>query len=76
MERRAAAPVLNVLTGYGPNGSIILSGQVTAANPGNLTVTFTGMVDAQVTTAADGSFSADFRGRENNQSSYGCRGQW
>ena len=53
-----AAPVISLNPPvYGPNGSVTLSGQVTANDPGNLTVTLTGMVNTQVTTNPDGTFS-------------------
>src|SRR5262249_21123393 len=54
----SAAPQITLAVSYGAaHHSVTLSGCVTDEDPGGRTVTFSGMVNATVTTNADGTFS-------------------
>jgi hypothetical protein len=53
----ANAPSLTMYRTYGPNRQVTLSGMVTDAQPGGLTVAFSGVVSGTTTTKADGSYS-------------------
>jgi virginiamycin B lyase len=56
-----APPTVSVSVTYGAQRTVTLSGQVTDAQPGGLTVNFSGMVVGSVVTNADGTFSATFQ---------------
>ena len=55
----AAAPSLMLNITYGLNKQVTLTGRVTDAQPGDLTVTFSGVANGTVITNPDGSFSTD-----------------
>jgi hypothetical protein len=52
-----SAPSLTLTISYGSQRTVTLSGKVTAPSPGQLTVTFAGVVNNTVTTNSDGTFS-------------------
>jgi hypothetical protein len=56
-----AKPSLTLAVNHLDQNEVILSGTVTAASPGNLTVTFTGVVTSTTVTDANGNFSANVR---------------
>ncbi len=51
------APTLTLSLTYGDQRTVTLTGEVTAANPGGMTVNFTGVAAGSVTTNVDGTFS-------------------
>jgi hypothetical protein len=55
-------PSLTTSIAYGSKGAITLSGQVTASQPGGLTVNFTGAVTGSTVTNADGTYSVQLQG--------------
>lgn len=52
-----AAPIVNLSVSYGTQRTVTLSGTVTDLDPGNRTVSFSGVVSGTATTRADGTFS-------------------
>jgi hypothetical protein len=54
------APSLSLTLAYGANRQVTVSGHVTDAQPGGMTVTFSGVAAGSVVTNADGSFSQTF----------------
>jgi hypothetical protein len=51
------APSITLYVGYGPNRQVTLNGRVSNAQPGGLTVNFTGVANDSVVTNADGTFT-------------------
>jgi hypothetical protein len=51
------APTLTLTLAYGPNKQVIVSGRVTDAQAGGMTVTFSGAANGSVVTNADGTFT-------------------
>lgn len=72
----SAAPTLTLNYSWGANKTVTLTGKVTSAEPGGLSVTISGSASGNTTTDANGNFSVTLTASQLGQVAAGVTDQW